>query len=376
VNQETVFSQKEWNVEFVQDVPEDTPVPGDGADPDRAVTWKKLGSFTVGSHRDATWAYGDGPDIVRRATGDNYENGRVGSGKIFIVQPTPNDWSTSQMLRATRGRYQAVPANPIGTTCWHYRDGAGRYVLSLLPGRGWLFVTDGQPLAERFRRDAIGELSALFSPDTEKTTDGGRLLSEVQKPFPLPATGSYTEQGVTFDGRSGFAGYNWELFLHVPVLVGQHLSRQQRFPDAQEWLQLVFDPTSGEARTAQNPDPVTLLAVLAVPPGRPAGPHRGPGLVARRPRRPRRAQGRLQAPDRAVAGQPIPAARGRPATSGGISVGRRVRVPGQLAGLGRRPLPPGHQGVAGRGDHALRPSGEDTRPTAQSDSARLAPAPR
>ena len=258
VNQETAFSQKEWDVEFVQDVPEDTPVPDGRADPDRAVTWKKLGSFTLGSHRDATWSYGAGPDLLQTATGDVYENGRVEgprSEESFKVRAAPNDASTEQVLPVTPGQYRAVQANPVGTACWHYRDDAGRYVLALSPGRRWLFVPDGQPLAERFRANATGELSALFSPDTERTTDGGRLLSQVQQPAPLPAPGSFTEQGVTFDGRSAFAGYNWELFLHVPVLVAQHLSRQQRFAEAEEWLRLVFDPTSDEARSAQKPDP-------------------------------------------------------------------------------------------------------------------------
>jgi Tc toxin complex TcA C-terminal TcB-binding domain len=47
-----------------------------------------------------------------------------------------------------------------------------------------------------------------------------------------------------------YAIYNWELFYHVPVTIAVHLSKQQRFAEAQRWFHYVFDPTS------TDPDPV------------------------------------------------------------------------------------------------------------------------
>jgi hypothetical protein len=44
-----------------------------------------------------------------------------------------------------------------------------------------------------------------------------------------------------------YANYNWELLYHLPVAVAVHLSNNQRFPEAQQWLQLVFDPTNTDA---------------------------------------------------------------------------------------------------------------------------------
>ena len=41
-----------------------------------------------------------------------------------------------------------------------------------------------------------------------------------------------------------YANYNWELLYHIPVMVGVHLSSNQRFAEAQNWFHLVFDPTS------------------------------------------------------------------------------------------------------------------------------------
>ncbi|WP_299518803.1 hypothetical protein [uncultured Serinicoccus sp.] len=47
------------------------------------------------------------------------------------------------------------------------------------------------------------------------------------------------------DGGS-YAPYNWELLFHGPVLIATHLSKNQRFAEAQRWFHFVFDPTSTE----------------------------------------------------------------------------------------------------------------------------------
>jgi hypothetical protein len=46
-----------------------------------------------------------------------------------------------------------------------------------------------------------------------------------------------------------YANYNWELFFHIPVMVAVHLSKTQRFAEAQRWFHYVFDPTSTDKAT-------------------------------------------------------------------------------------------------------------------------------
>jgi len=41
-----------------------------------------------------------------------------------------------------------------------------------------------------------------------------------------------------------YANYNWELFFHIPFTVAVHLSKTQRFAEAQRWFHYIFDPTS------------------------------------------------------------------------------------------------------------------------------------
>src|SRR5215207_9733042 len=50
------------------------------------------------------------------------------------------------------------------------------------------------------------------------------------------------------DVRAGgpYANYNWELLFHVPLTIAVHLSKSQRFAEAQRWFHYIFDPTSND----------------------------------------------------------------------------------------------------------------------------------
>ncbi|MFE7598362.1 neuraminidase-like domain-containing protein [Streptomyces sp. NPDC057494] len=53
-----------------------------------------------------------------------------------------------------------------------------------------------------------------------------------------------TESEVDFTPEGTYADYNWELFFHIPLLMAQRLSANQRFAEAQQWFHTIFDPTS------------------------------------------------------------------------------------------------------------------------------------
>jgi hypothetical protein len=46
-----------------------------------------------------------------------------------------------------------------------------------------------------------------------------------------------------FSPSGAYSVYNWELFYHLPITIAIHLSRNQRFAEAQRWLHYIFDPT-------------------------------------------------------------------------------------------------------------------------------------
>ncbi|MBN1561221.1 hypothetical protein JW998_13290 [candidate division KSB1 bacterium] len=54
---------------------------------------------------------------------------------------------------------------------------------------------------------------------------------------PLP------EEIVNFDFNDAYALYNWEIFFHIPLLIADRLSKNQRFEEAQRWFHYIFDVT-------------------------------------------------------------------------------------------------------------------------------------
>jgi hypothetical protein len=57
----------------------------------------------------------------------------------------------------------------------------------------------------------------------------------VQPPYPV--------KDLDFTPSGAYAVYNWELFFHVPLTIAIHLSKNQRFAEAQRWFHYIFDPT-------------------------------------------------------------------------------------------------------------------------------------
>ena len=57
----------------------------------------------------------------------------------------------------------------------------------------------------------------------------------VQRPYPV--------KDLDFTASGAYSVYNWELFFHVPMTIAIHLSKNQRFAEAQRWFHFLFDPT-------------------------------------------------------------------------------------------------------------------------------------
>lgn len=57
----------------------------------------------------------------------------------------------------------------------------------------------------------------------------------VQQPYPV--------KDLDFTSSGAYSIYNWELFYHVPITIAIHLSKNQRFAEAQRWFHYLFDPT-------------------------------------------------------------------------------------------------------------------------------------
>ena len=82
-------------------------------------------------------------------------------------------------------------------------------------------------------------LDAKYHESLEKNLSNWYTASKyVLSPFPSEKI------DVSDDGP--YAIYNWELFFHAPLIIAVHLSKNQRFAEAQKWFHFIFDPTSND----------------------------------------------------------------------------------------------------------------------------------
>jgi peptidoglycan hydrolase-like protein with peptidoglycan-binding domain len=64
---------------------------------------------------------------------------------------------------------------------------------------------------------------------------------------------TWVEPTEEIDFNGAYAIYNWELFFHIPMLIADKLTSNQRFDEARRWLHYIFDPTI-QAGTVMMPD--------------------------------------------------------------------------------------------------------------------------
>src|SRR5262249_21913469 len=54
----------------------------------------------------------------------------------------------------------------------------------------------------------------------------------------------YSPKEIDVSEEGPYSVYNWELLFHAPLTIAVHLSKNQRFAEAQRWFHYLFDPTS------------------------------------------------------------------------------------------------------------------------------------
>ncbi|MEY2512821.1 MAG: hypothetical protein QOJ89_179 [bacterium] len=96
-------------------------------------------------------------------------------------------------------------------------------------------------LIERLNRQG---LPALLDASWQATL-AKPLSGVLYQPGPYVA-GAFPIEEIDVSDDGAYSIYNWELFFHAPVLVATHLSKNQRFAEAQQWFHHVFDPTSSD----------------------------------------------------------------------------------------------------------------------------------
>ncbi len=109
---------------------------------------------------------------------------------------------------------------------------------------------------ENFFHPFVGELISKLNRDSLPCMLAGQLDPALNQDF-FQALYNPTEDKVVqvkcfpkeidVSEHGPYANYNWELFFHIPMTIAVHLSKSQRFAEAQRWFHYIFDPTSNES---------------------------------------------------------------------------------------------------------------------------------
>ena len=78
----------------------------------------------------------------------------------------------------------------------------------------------------------------LHEPDNEQFDDIydlGACINDTEGMLPV--------EEFDFEYGRAYSIYNWELFFHIPFMIANHLTQNQRFEEAQQWYHYIFDPT-------------------------------------------------------------------------------------------------------------------------------------
>lgn len=110
---------------------------------------------------------------------------------------------------------------------------------------------------ENFFHPFVGELISKLNRDVLPGVMDATWQDSLKKDFfkelydPNPTKSDlvdvkYFPKEIDVSSSGPYSNYNWELFLHIPLTVAVHLSKSQRFAEAQRWFHYIFDPTNSD----------------------------------------------------------------------------------------------------------------------------------
>ncbi|MFN7962436.1 MAG: neuraminidase-like domain-containing protein [Thermoanaerobaculia bacterium] len=102
----------------------------------------------------------------------------------------------------------------------------------------------------RLLHNPLEGLFGLFKRETQLKDSGFRFARSYQPTGWVVQPGTeayYPAEVVDFTPNGAYAGYNWELFFHAPLLIANALSKNQRFEEACDWYQFIFNPVGVES---------------------------------------------------------------------------------------------------------------------------------
>jgi hypothetical protein len=182
------------------------------------------------------------------------------SGSIaFLVQDSEFDPKRPFFYQNKKNTYYAGTQKPAGVYWGRNHTRPGMHIPTKGSSFGeilyrstffYKFTPHYHPFSCDFlRRLGAGGFEQLLTLKTQQQQSGFDFETTyepqyVAKPYPV--------EKITLDLNGAYSLYNWELFYHIPMMVADRLSKNQRFEEAMRWFHFVFNPLNPTATDADS----------------------------------------------------------------------------------------------------------------------------
>jgi Tc toxin complex TcA C-terminal TcB-binding domain/Neuraminidase-like domain/PA14 domain/Salmonella virulence plasmid 28.1kDa A protein/Putative peptidoglycan binding domain len=117
---------------------------------------------------------------------------------------------------------------------------------------GLAFYTFYHPYVTQFINNLNqGGVPGLFLLSESIPGDGGLAFTKNYQPTrmvvpynPNDAANNYYLENLDFSQNGTYSIYNWELFYHIPMLLGVRLSTNGQYAEAMQWFNYIFNPNN------------------------------------------------------------------------------------------------------------------------------------
>ncbi|MEO0843042.1 MAG: hypothetical protein AAF063_29645 [Cyanobacteria bacterium J06643_5] len=176
-------------------------------------------------------------NLVAATVGNSviFAGGKTGSGSysktIDVFYPTPPIFNKLNSLPPEKDKFlQKTTVTPIKNETQGLIFQRQSQAVSYL-GEAFPLTRLTTSTIQQFSQTLFAKgLDGLLSLDSQKIHESD---------FP-----DVTNNQLDFDGAYG--AYFWEIFFHIPFLIGSTLNAHQRYNEARQWYQYIFNPTISE----------------------------------------------------------------------------------------------------------------------------------
>jgi hypothetical protein len=133
-----------------------------------------------------------------------------------------------------------------------YRFYLGTVSLLMFQSRGFHFKNFYHPFVCDFAKlvyNPLKGIPALMSRQNQLRNSPFNFRQTYQPTANVlepPTEKYYPTEEVDFTPDGSYSPYNWELFFHIPLLIANSLSTNQRFEEARDWYHFIFNPIGVE----------------------------------------------------------------------------------------------------------------------------------